>query len=356
MFFRNLYVSILASSSVEDFAMSWSYAKAGLDLSKHKSMHNYVLELLERLAKDLGVEISGLGGYGTAIKIGSYEMMLHVDGVGTKTIVLEKLGKLKVAGWDCVAMNVNDVVCDGGIPIALVDYISMPRDDVEIFREVIDGLVEAARIAKVPILGGETAILRDLVSGVDVVCTVLAIKKNFVNEARVGDIVIGIESWGLHANGYTLVRRVLESSGYHDYRGVIDDVDLGEELSKPTAIYSNLVLELITYNLVHSIAHITGGAYTKVKRILRETDMVLDMPKPPKIFEVIMRLGNISIEEMYRVFNMGIGMIITTSLENQEEVLKIVERYGFKAHILGKVVTGDGKVRLKLFNNTLLVF
>lgn len=335
--------------------MSWSYSKAGVDLSKHKAMHAYILKLLTDLAKELEVEVSNLGGYGASIKVNGYEFMIHVDGVGTKTIVLEKLGKLNVAGWDCVAMNVNDVVCDGGIPIALVDYIAMPRDDVEMFKEIVEGLVEAARIAKVPILGGETAILKDLVNGVDVVCTILAMKKKFVNEAKAGDIVIGLESWGLHANGYTLVRKILESS-VDDYRAIVDGVSLGEELSKPTAIYSNLVIELIENNLINSVAHITGGAYTKIKRILRKTDVVINMIEPPQIFQIIMKLGNVSFEEMYKVFNMGIGMIITTSPSNQEEVIKIAKKHGFKAYTIGNIIDGENRIKLKLHNGIEIVF
>lgn len=330
--------------------MEWSYAKAGLDLSKHRDMHSYVLKIISDLARELGVDIESLGGYGTSIKVGDQKLMLHVDGVGTKTIVLEKLGQLWVAGWDCVAMNVNDVVCDGGVPVALVDYIAMPKDDPEIFKEVVDGIVKAARVARVPILGGETAILRDLIHGVDVVCSVLAVKKSgFVNKAAVGDVVVGVESWGLHANGYTLVRKVIEST-IGDYKAIVHGCDIGKELVKPTAIYSNMVLEAINRDIVHGVAHITGGAFTKVRRILDKMDMVMEAPRPPKVFEVIMSLGNIAVDEMYRVFNMGIGLVMTTSNDDLEELLKVVESHGFKPHIIGKVVEGENRVFIRTYD------
>lgn len=336
-------------------AISWTYSKAGIDLDKHKDMHRYILDLMGRLAKELGVEVEGLGGYGTSIKINGLKLMLHIDGVGTKTVVLERLGRLWVSGWDCVAVNVNDVVCDGGRPIALVDYIAMPNDNPEIFREVAEGLIKAAKIARIPILGGETAILRDLMNGVDVVCALLAIKdREFVNRAVVGDVVVGVESWGLHANGYTLVRRIIENS-INDYGAVVDDVNLGEELSRPTAIYSNLVLEAIDKGLVHGVAHITGGAFTKVKRILNKLDIVMEMPKPPKVFEVIMRLGNVSIDEMYKVFNMGVGLVITTSPNNLDQLLKLVQRHNFKAYVLGRVVEGENRIKIKTYNSVELV-
>ncbi|MEM0005537.1 MAG: phosphoribosylformylglycinamidine cyclo-ligase [Ignisphaera sp.] len=330
--------------------MSWSYPKAGVDLDRHRYMHKYVLKLINDLLQELGVEVEGLGGYGTSIKIGDLKLMLHVDGVGTKTIVLERLGRLWVAGWDCLAMNVNDVVCDGGEPIALVDYIAMPSDNPDIFKEIAEGLIKAAKIARIPILGGETAILRDLVSGVDVVCTVLAIKRTgFVNKAVVGDFVIGVESWGLHANGYTLVRRIIENT-VRDYGAIVEGIELGEELAKPTAIYSSMVLEAIDKGIVHGVAHITGGAFTKVKRVLDRLDIVMEMPKPPQIFEIIMKLGNVDASEMYRVFNMGIGLIMTTPLENLDPLLKVIKNHNLKAHILGKVVEGENRVKIKTYN------
>lgn len=336
--------------------MQWSYAKAGVDLDKHRRMHKHVLEMINGLAKELGAEVEGLGGYGASIRVGKLRLMLHVDGVGTKTIVLERLGKLWVAGWDCVAMNVNDVVCDGGRPIALVDYIAMPNDNPEVFKEIAEGIVRAARVARVPILGGEVAILRDLMSGIDAVCTTLAVKdRDFVNKAVVGDVVVGVESWGLHANGYTLVRKVVESA-IGDYRAVTEDVDLGEELSKPTAIYSNMVLEAIDRGLIHSVAHITGGAFTKVKRVLDRQDIFMEMPRPPKIFEVIMKLGNIGIEEMYKVFNMGIGLVMSVPPENLDALLRVVGNHNFRAHILGKIVEGENRVRIRTYNGVDLVF
>jgi phosphoribosylformylglycinamidine cyclo-ligase len=310
-------------------------------------MHAIAIELIERLNRELGFDVQGLGSYATTINIGSKKFSLHVDGVGTKTIVLQKLDKLWVAGWDCIAMNINDVVCEGAKPVAVVDYISMPEADERKFSDILNGLVEAARKARVAVLGGETAILPDLVNGFDVVCIALAIKDNdWVPKVDVGDAIIGLPSWGLHANGYSLVRKILDSMGM-DYNATIDGVHLGEELSKPTAIYSNIVLELIEKRLIKGAAHITGGAFTKIKRILNNnTDAVLNMPKPQKIFELIMKLGNVSVEEMYRVFNMGIGMILVVDRERKEEVIKVIERHGFKPYVLGEIVKGTGKVIL----------
>lgn len=333
----------------------WTYSRAGVDLNKHKSMHSYVLRLIEELNRGLGYEVRGLGGYATTINYGGLELSLHIDGVGTKTLVLQKLGMIKVAGWDCVAMNVNDVACSGAKPLALVDYVAMPRPDEEVFRSVVEGVVEAARHANVAVLGGETAILPDLAIGVDVVCAVLAVKTlSFTNIASIGDVVVGLESLGLHANGYSLVRKVLESRGM-DYSSTIRGVNLGEELARPTAIYSNLVLEAVEKRLINSAAHITGGAFTKVRRVLANNmDMVLEPPEPPEIFKVIMELGGIPIEEMYRVFNMGIGLVVTT--KSASEFIELSKRRGFKAHIIGKVVEGSGKIVIKSFDGKTVTY
>ncbi len=336
---------------------SWSYSKAGVDLDKHKAMHRFALEAIENLNRELGFDIESFGGYAATIKYNNILFSLHVDGVGTKTIVLQKLNKLYVAGWDCIAMNVNDIACDGIKPLAVVDYIAMSKPDENSFREIMKGIIDAAKVARVALLGGETAILPDLVNGFDVVCTALGVKNNsFANRAQTGDVVIGVSSWGLHANGYSLVRKVLESSGV-GYTTTIDGINIAEEITKPVAIYSNLILELIEQNLITSAAHITGGAFSKLKRVLPQNlDMILKMPTPPKIFEVIMKLGSISIEEMYKVFNMGIGLVITTSREKSNIVKHIIEKHGFKPYDLGDVVSGSGKIILETAYGTIVTF
>lgn len=318
-------------------------------------MHSYVMKLVEGLNKELGYDVKGLGSYATTISYGGLELSLHIDGVGTKTLVLQVLGKLSVAGWDCVAMNVNDVACSGAKPVALVDYIAMPKSDEDVFRSVVEGVVEAARYSNVAVLGGETAILPDLAVGVDAVCAVLAVKtQGFANMASIGDEVIGVESWGLHANGYSLVRKILESRGI-EYSSIIGGVNLGNELTKPTAIYSNLVLEAIEKKFINSAAHITGGAFTKIRRVLSNNmDVVLEPPEPPEIFKVIMELGGVPISEMYKVFNMGIGLVVTT--KRSAEFMELSRRYGFKAYVIGKVVEGSGKIVVKAFNGETIVY
>ncbi len=332
----------------------WTYAKAGVDLDKHKEMHKQAYEVIKKILNVVNIELE-YGLYSNFVRLGSYRITLHSDGVGTKSIIAQEMNRLDIAGWDAVAMNVNDVVVDGAKPLILVDYIALPRSDPELTRQVLKGIEDACRYANVLLLGGETAIMPDLVNYVDVSCTVLAVKLFNPEKPTRNDIVIGIESSGLHANGYTLVRRLLLSKfSLNDYISEIEDV-LGNALIKPTMIYSNLILELYERKLIKVAAHITGGAYTKLKRILPDNlDIVIEPPEPPRIFKFIQKVGNIDDYEMYRVFNMGIGMIVITSEDNIDHTVKVIERNNLKAFTLGKILEGSGKVRIKLKDGELV--
>lgn len=322
----------------------WTYERAGVSLSKHRSLHQIALSIARSLNEKLSLEVEGLGGYATSLKHGDSKLILHVDGVGTKTLVLRDLDAMWVAGWDCVAVNVNDVACERGKPLALVDYIAMPTADDRSFSQIMEGLARAGLAAKVGLLGGETAIMPDLVAGIDVVCTLLAVRTGDVREPDEGDIIVGVESWGLHANGYTLVRRILRDKGLR-YDSIVDGVDLKVELSKPTAIYSNLLLEAYERGLAKTAAHITGGGYAKMRRMLgSRLDAVIKPPEPPRVFDVIRRLGGVPVEEMYRVFNMGVGLVVATSRDKVDDMISLAEKHGFKATVIGSLARGSGRI------------
>jgi len=309
-----------------------SYRDAGVDLDIHSKMH----QLAKRVVLETG---ASLGKYASSITFQDVELVLHVDGVGTKTLVLEKLGKLWVAGWDCVVMNTNDVACDGAKPLAVVDYIALPRSDENLFKQVINGIESAVKELNLVLLGGETAILPDLANGVDVVCTVLAFKdKHIVNEARIGDKLYGLPSNGLHANGYSLVRKIVREKLKNNYRAVIDGVNLELELAKPVANYTSFLLEAWNRKLIHAAAHITGGSFTKIKRILpRGATAYLKVPEPPQIFKLMVRLGSIKLWEAYRVFNMGIGLVVTADQEAEGELRRLAKQHGYDLIELGYV-------------------
>ena len=331
--------------------MAGRYGEAGVSLDAQEEMNRVAVEAAERLARELGSSLEGLGGYAAGLRLGEGFYSLHVDGVGTKTLVLERLGRLYVAGWDCVAMNANDLAVAGYRTIALVDYVAMPGPRVEEFREIVRGLVDAARETGALLMGGETAMLPGLIQGFDVVCTALGARLYSPSKARPGDALVGVASSGLHANGYSLVRKVVEEHLGGDYRAVVDGVDLAEELARPTRIYSGLVLEAYSRGLAVAAAHVTGGGWAKIARIIPEGAVAaLRAPEPPPVFRVIQRLGGVDEEEMYRVFNMGVGLVLAAPRDRAGELIGLARRHGMEAWLLGEVreaPTGAPRVRVE---------
>jgi phosphoribosylformylglycinamidine cyclo-ligase len=322
-----------------------TYARAGVDLGKHRKMHEIAIAVFKEVARSLGYEIRGVGGFAPYIDLLGHKLVLHVDGVGTKTLVLRRLKAMKVAGWDCVAMNVNDVACNGARVVALSDYVAMDAANEEEFKDVVDGLAEAATKVGAPVVSGETAILPGLARGVDVVCFALAvIESDFENRARVGDVVLGLESWGLHANGYSLARKVVEDV-IGSYDAVVEGVNIGSEMAKPTALYYSFLLKAVRMGYITSATHVTGGGWSKMKRVLgTSADAVLKAPKPSKLFEVLTKYGGIELEEAYRVFNMGVGLIVTCPRSRVVDVVRLAAEEGFTSWVLGEVVPGSGAV------------
>ncbi len=320
----------------------WSYSRAGVSLEKHKLMHEAAARAVSYTLRAAGVEAGGVGGYSPWLRVMGLKLALHMDGVGTKTLVLEETGRLWVAGWDCVAMNVNDLAVAGFKPIALSDYIAMPRSDVDAYTEIMEGIARAAVEAGAALVGGETAILPDLANGYDVVCAALGVPvgSSYPGEARPGDVLLGVASNGLHANGYSLARKILlEKLGGYSVR--YGNVDFGEELSKPTLIYSKALVKAIEKGLLNAAAHITGGGFTKIKRMLGpRLHAIIEAPEPPPVFTALMELGDVEPEEMYRVFNMGVGLVLSTPEDKAELLEEHMESHGFKVFRLGRIVEG----------------
>ncbi len=337
---------------------TWTYAKAGVDLSKHRSMHEIAHEIIRQLSARLGVEVSGIERYASSIKIGDTELCLHADGVGTKVIVLEKTGRLWVAGWDALAMNLNDISVDGYQPVAASLYIALPSSDEKAFKEIMEGVYRAAIYGKCIIVGGETAIMPDVVSSPDICCFMIGIKKHNTEHPCPGDVVVGLESNGIHANGLTLARKVLLSK--YSIDTYINELGrtIGEELSRETYIYSEIILRLYEKRLIRCAAHVTGGAYTKLRRILtKNVDIVLDnLPDPPYIFKLIQKEGNVPLEEMYRVFNMGIGAIVVGPPENVNKILETCREMENRAHVIGKIVEGSGKIIIRTYTGEIIEY
>jgi phosphoribosylformylglycinamidine cyclo-ligase len=295
--------------------VSDAYAKAGVD---QEAADSAVAGLVRALAAiQLGrpsLQVPLPGHYASVIRIDERTgIALSTDGVGTKLLVAEEIGRFDTIGIDCVAMNVNDVVCVGAEPLAMLDYIAVQRADPGICAQIGAGLARGAELAGVEIPGGELAQLGDLVSSVDVsgACFGTVALEAIVDGSAVepGDSVIGLPSSGIHSNGYTLARAALEGIGLGDERL---GRPLGEVLLEPTEIYVKPVLELLRSEVdVRGLAHITSGGLGNLLRLGAEIGYEIDDPLPvPPIFELIQERGGVSEEEMHDVFNMGCGFCI----------------------------------------------
>ena len=331
--------------------MPLTYRDAGVGHREQEELNRAALAAVKRSLERMGLRYGGVGGYAAWAEVpGLGRLSLHVDGVGTKTLVLERTGSLWVAGWDCVAMNVNDLAVAGWRPVLLVDYIAAPRPEPDRFAEIVEGIERASERAGVAILGGETAVLPGLAGGYDVVCTVLGVeapKPGDYGYARPGDVIVGFSSSGLHANGYSLARRIVEErlGGYSYDTGL---GSIGELLSAPTLIYSGLVLEAIEKGLIRAAAHLTGGGWAKIARIVPEgASAVLEAPMPGRLFEVLMEAGGVPVEEMYRTFNMGVGLVAAArGREEAEKLIHMAWELGLGAEVIGRVEHGQDGSRV----------
>ena len=309
-----------------------SYAKAGVDID------------LEEKAVD-GI-LSTVGYKSDEVEVNGHKIVLCTDGVGSKVILANEMKKWDTVGIDCIAMNVNDALCMGARPLAFVDYLAMEKTDAFIAKEIAKGLRKGADMAGIPIIGGETATLPEIIKGFDLAGTCVAvIEKELPKKILPGDIIIGLRSSGLHSNGYTLARKVFTENGYtfHDFLPG-DTKKIGDVLLTPTCIYVKEILELMKEVDVKGIAHVTGGGLRKVKRMSKDVCFSLEEPfEPQEIFKVIQRLGNISDKEMYQTFNMGMGMAIVVGSDEKEDALAILKKYSpMEAKIVGKVKEGKG--------------
>jgi phosphoribosylformylglycinamidine cyclo-ligase len=269
------------------------------------------------------------------------------DGVGTKMVVAERLGRFDTIGIDCIAMNVNDLVCVGAEPIALLDFILCSEANPEICERIGVGLRRGAELAGVEIPGGEIAQVGDIVAGWELSASAIGLVQldQIVTGARIepGDALIGLPSSGLHSNGYTLARRVLEDVPLDDERL---GRPLGEVLLEPTEIYVSGALELLRSDVdVRGLAHITGDGLNNLLRLSREVGYEIDAPLPvPPIFGLIQELGDISATEMHEVFNMGLGFVCVVAAGDADAALELLERRHPGAARIGTVGGEAGTV------------
>ncbi len=290
--------------------------------------------------------INPLGGFTSLIDLGNFAVSFNNDGVGTKTIIASEANKYNTIGIDCVAMNVNDAITVGAEPIAMLDYLSLKDMDNEVARQLGIGFNVGAQIANVNIVGGETAIVPDLVKNIDISATSLGIiqKDQIITGEKIseGDLIFALKSSGLHSNGYTTVRQIIKDNNIgYDEQFPGENKIVADVLLEPTRIYVREILDAMSIVPLKGLANITGGG---IKNIARMKDMkyVIDNPfEPANVFSRLMDMGNLSFSEMFEIFNMSMGFIVVIAPENKTDFLNIIKnRVPVKE--VGHVENGSG--------------
>ncbi len=299
-----------------------------------------------------GVQLP-IGYFANVIDIGGIGLAICTDGVGSKVIIAQSMQRYDTIGIDCIAMNVNDLICVGAQPISLVDYIAVEQANAQILEAIAIGLAEGADQAGISISGGETAQLEDVVHGFDLagtaVGTVPLDKILTGRHLEPGDRIIGIQSSGIHSNGLTLARKAFFKRAEplpldHPVPGT--DASLGDELLRPTLIYVREVMEILRQvPSVKALAHITSDGLLNLARVehARAGFVIDEMPETPGIFKMIQQYGEVSTAEMFEVYNMGVGFCVIVSEPDVGSVLSILEKHDRKASVIGKVIDDPTK-------------
>ena len=294
-----------------------------------------------------------LGYFANVIEIGGgMGIAVSTDGVGTKLLVAEMLEKYDTVGIDCVAMNVNDILCVGARPITLLDYIAVERTDPHVLGAIADGLLAGAEESRVSIGGGELAQVAEMIRGVrpgsgfDIVATAVGLvplDQVIVGEGLSdGDAIIGLASTGVHSNGLTLARKALFDAARYAPDAYVDKLgrSVGEELLEPTRIYVRPVLDLLAaVDEVKALAHITGNGFLNLLRVKSNVGFeITDLPPRQPIFHLIQESGKVEEAEMFRVYNMGVGFCVVTTADAADRALEVLHAAGAPdAAIIGQV-------------------
>jgi phosphoribosylformylglycinamidine cyclo-ligase len=332
-----------------------AYARAGVDQSASGSAVSALVRVLAEIQTGRPVRTAlGSGHYAAVLRLDeSGGLALACDGVGTKVIVAERLGRLDTVGIDCIAMNVNDVICVGADPIAVLDYIAVEEADSAALEQIARGLRRGAEEAGVEIPGGELAVLPELIRGhpsphgFDLLgfCVGLLDIDAMVTGERIepGDALIGLPSSGIHSNGLTLARRVLE-----DFDEAVDGRTVGDLLLEPTAIYVTAIRELLASELdVRGLAHITGDGFLNLLRLEADVGYRVETPLPvPPVFELIAERGGVEPAELYEVFNMGCGFCCVVPAADADAAVELLSLRHPGAAVIGRTTSAAGIVEL----------
>ncbi len=337
-----------------------TYKESGVDINLEEVTISALTSNLKETLKFRDV-ITESGHFAALLRLGDKAIAMSTDGVGSKILVAELLDKYDTVGIDCVAMVVNDILCVGAEPLAMVDYLAVEKPNPDIAAQIGKGLADGAEQAEIAMIGGETASLPEIVNNFDLAGTGIGIVDidDIVTGENImeGNILMAICSSAIHSNGLSLARKVF----FQDAGLNVDDElpgfpqkTVGEELLRPTRIYVKPIMELLKSDVtVHGLAHITGGGFNNLKRLNQDVGYYIDdLPQPNPVFESIFSLG-VPLEEMYRVFNMGIGMVVIVPEEDSQNALNIIKKHD-QAHIMGNVTGKPETVTLMTLEDTLI--
>ena len=326
-----------------------AYARAGVSQSDADLAVARLVGALGRA--DIGRpsrQIDLKGHYAAVMDLdGTTGIALSTDGVGTKLLVAEQLGRFDTVGIDCIAMNVNDIICVGAEPIAMLDYLAVEKADLDQCEQIGQGLARGAELAGIEIPGGELAQIGDLVRGFDIAgaCFGTVRLDSIIDGSAVtpGDSVIGLPSSGIHSNGYTLARSALNGIAMDDDRL---GRPLGDILIEPTEIYVRAIMDLLASPAeVHGLAHITSGGLDNLLRLKAEVTYEITDPLPPQpVFDLIAERGSVPEDEMYEVFNMGCGFCVVVPGDAEAAALDLLRGHYPSAARIGTVSGGSRQV------------
>ncbi len=330
------------------------YKQTGVDTAEADAGLAHIVQRVQGTwpKQGTGRVLLPIGYFANVIELDGIGIALCTDGVGSKTIIAEQMRKYDTIGIDCVAMNVNDMICVGAKPLSLVDYIAIQHANAAMLDAIGVGLCEGARMAKISISGGETAQLRDIVNGFDLVgMAVGRVDLDKVisgKDVRAGDIVIGVRSNGVHSNGFSLARRAFfENSKYRiDHKFEELELTLGEELLRPTDIYVQEAMEILSrVRGIKALINITSDGLLNLARVDAKVGFEINhLIEPHPIFALIQHHANVDDSEMFEVFNMGTGFCYVVDPNDAELTLSILKWYGREAQIIGDAVADQKKI------------
>jgi phosphoribosylformylglycinamidine cyclo-ligase len=345
--------------------MSDAYAAAGVDTDQADAGVGALVAVLKTIETGSpSRSVVPSGHYASVLKVSDdLGIAIATDGVGSKLVVAEEADRLETVGIDCVAMNVNDLICVGAEPIALVDYLAVEEVDAGRLARIGQGLKVGAEAAGTEVPGGELAVLPELIRGhpsphgFDLCATAIGTVKleDMILGDRIaaGDALIGVPSSGLHSNGYTLARRALQVDGglsLDDTPSELGGASVADALLEPTVIYVRAVLELLKSSVdVRGLAHITGGGLNNILRLGHGYEVTDPLPVPP-VFDLVARLGSVTTAEMWEVFNMGCGFIAIVPESDADATTDILAGHHPGTRRIGSVTDATGTITVPSLN------